>query len=487
MDSLEFYTVCHSKMDSLNRGINSVNQEVNLLTSYSHIYKNPIKPIELPANGKNFMIDSGAYDFLIREKNDDFPFTTAEYAEVMKNLPLDNFKSFTVVSMDYICSREEENDNLELIEKTLDNAEFLKHEFNNCKKINFMPVIQGYKKQEYIHCVKEMVRREIILEGDYVGIGSLVARRKLKETRAIIRSIYNYLKKEILNFKIHCFGINLSIIKDKVIFNMIKSIDSLTWTFPYLYGRVKMFTRESLIEANTDGKLIEPEFYYISLDATLKYIDFLNLRFRNNLDFKDKCLINKRNQKHNYFFYFNLAKKLAGNDKYIKRLGKVNDIIEFILEANETFPRESELITDKIPAYTSKKLLFLESKGRNIGRREFIYLLLSAIENAHLYVNNRNDGREIFNNLIRDFYQRVKNSEFELKIIKKSLKFMKLEKSFEMIFPFDHNKEIPMNYVNEILALKKEITLKRYIFNKDHTIINQSKVDKNNKELVILV
>ncbi len=487
MDSLEFYTVCHSNMDSLNRGINSVNQEVNLLTSYSHIYKNPTKPIELPANGKRFMIDSGAYDFLIREKNDDFPFTATEYAEVMINLPLDNFKSFTVVSMDYICSPEEENNNMELIEKTLDNAEFLKHEFNNCQKINFMPVVQGYQKQEYIHCVKEMVRREIIQEGDYIGIGSLVARRKLKETRAIIRTISNYLKKEISNFKMHCFGINLSIIKDKEIFNMINSIDSLTWTFPYLYGRVKMFTRESLIEANTDGKLIEPEFYYISLDATLKYIDFLNLRFRNSIDFKDKYLINKRNQKHNYFFYFNLAKKLTGNDKYIKRLAKVNDIIEFILEVNETFPRESELITDKIPAYTSKKLLFLESKGRKIGRREFIYLLLSAIENAHLDVNNRNDGREIFNNLIRDFYQRVKNSEFELKIIKKSLKFMKLEKGFEMIFPFDHNKEIPMNYVNEILALKKEITLKRYIFNKDHTIINQSKVDKNNKELVILV
>ncbi|GAG75784.1 unnamed protein product, partial [marine sediment metagenome] len=296
---------------------------------------------------------------------------------------------------------------------------------------------QGYQKQEYIHCVKEMVRREIIKEGDYIGIGSLVARRKLKETRAIIRSISNYLKREISNFKIHCFGINLSIIKDKEIFNMINSIDSLTWTFPYLYGRVKMFTRESLIEANTNGKLIEPEFYYISLDATLKYIDFLNLRFRNTLDFKDSYLINKRNQKHNYFFYFNLAKKLTGNDKYIKKLGKVNDIIEFILEVNETFPREPELITDKIPAYTSQKLLFLESKGRKIGRREFIYLLLSAIENAHLDAYKKNGDGEILNNLIKDFYQRVKNAEIELKIIKNCLKYLKLEKSFEMIFPFD--------------------------------------------------
>ena len=263
-------------MDSLNRGINSIHQKVNLLTSYSHIFKSKSQNVQLPSNMNKLMIDSGAYDLLIRGKLEEYPFSPKEYANAIKSLDIQpNY----VVSMDYICSREEKNNNKELIQKTVKNAEILRKEFGRNKKLCFIPVVQGYKLKDYLFCINDLVKKKVVINNDHIGIGSLVGRRNLKETREIIKSIYESLRKNDISVKIHCFGLNLSVIKNEEIFNMVNSIDSLAWTFPYRFGRVKIFTRERMIEANSNGSLKEPEFYFISLNATLNYINFLNLRY----------------------------------------------------------------------------------------------------------------------------------------------------------------------------------------------------------------
>jgi len=455
---LEFFAVCHTTLDSLNRGISSIHQKVNLLSSYSHIFNTPTRKIEFPANRNKLMIDSGAFDLLIRGENDDFPFTPKEYAEGIRKM---NPKPDFVVSMDYICSPEEKNENLDLIHKTIKNAEILRKEFKKDKDIWFIPVVQGYYKEEYLYCIKEMVKRKIVQNGDYIGIGSLAARRKVKEPREIIKSVYDFLIKRNIRVKIHCFGLNLNIIKDERIFNILSSIDSLAWTYPYRFGRVKMFTRERMIEANTNGNLKEPEFYFLSLNATLKYLDFLNKKYRYYM--RESChsfndIIKKKDKKRILLFYKKIAKKLGANDIQLKNVKTLKNIFNLIIDLNEKFPREAELNIDKIPAYTSSKFLLLEAKNVKIGRLEFLFLFLSALNHAYYdYFNDNEKSIEKFLNRVKNFYSNLNKNL--VNIIEKTLSEINGNEDFLEILNIKGDSK---NYINILEKLMKKIELKQY-------------------------
>ena len=485
MKNLEFYAVCHSQPDSLNNGISSVNHKVNLLTSYSSIYKNPRKKIEYPKNRNKLMIDSGAYDLLIREGNEDFPFTPKEYAESIKSMKI---KPDYVVSMDYLCNPEDRSNNKKLIIKTIKNAEILKKEFKNENELTFTPVVQGYYTDEYLYCLKEMLKKKIIQNGSYIGIGSLAVRKKIKETQTIIKTVFNHLKSRITDFKIHCFGINMLVIRKREVFNIIDSIDSLAWTYPYRYGRVKLFTGERVIEANTNGYLREPEFYYLSLDATLKYIKFLNLKLSYKSSPHTQFQYKNTKKFRNFKYVQKLAKDLVLNEDKIKEISKVNDFIEFIFKINNRFPREFELLIDKIATYTGEKLLFLEPRNTKIGKKEFIYSLLSSLENVYLDLYDNDGDFSRVNKLIKDFYDNIKNSYSELNLIKECMNSLKLDSYFHTIFPFDINHEIPKNYYKNILMLKENLELKRIDINPNILkILNKKESQIKEKNLVLLI
>ena len=433
-------------MDSLNRGINSIHQKVNLLTSYSHILKNKSQKVQLPSNMNKLMIDSGAYDLLIRGKLEEYPFSPKEYANAIKSLEIHpNY----VVSMDYICSREEKNNNKELIQKTIKNAEILRKEFGRDKKLCFIPVVQGYKLKDYLFCINDLVKKKVVINNDHIGIGSLVGRRNLKETREIIKSIYEYLRKNDISVNIHCFGLNLSVIKNEEIFNMVNSIDSLAWTFPYRFGRVKVFTRERMIEANSNGSLKESEFYFISLNATLNYINFLNLRYCPS----DSKPINKiiNIGKDENFVYKELAHKMGIPELHINKSIINEELFDMILKQNKKFPRESDLIIDKIPVYTSHKLSILEPKNTQIGKIEFLYLFLSAIDFAYTDIRNKeNKTPKDLLTLLEDYYAKL--SENELSIIKESLNEFSFPDMYKTLFDI---KKISENSENFRILLKE--------------------------------
>lgn len=474
-------------MDSLNKGISSIHHKVNLLTSFSSIYKNPVKKIELPNNRDKLMIDSGAFDLLIKGKLEDFPFSPEEYANTIKNL-VD--KPDYAISMDYICTQEENNNNIELIQKTIKNAEILRKEFERDSKICFVPVVQGYYLNEYLYCIKEMVKKKIIQSGDYIGIGSLAARKKVKEARQIIGAIYNYLKKSNLTPKIHCFGLNLNILKDYKTFNMINSIDSLAWTFPYRFGRVKIFTRERMIEANTNGILQEPEFYYLSLNASLKYIDFLNLKYSNYLRKNCKSILNSfsiKNENEKLKAFKKIALMLGVSENKLKKIKTTNLLFDIIIKQNEKFPREKNWRYNKIPAFTGEKFVFLEPKNTNIGKIEFLYLLITALENALIkrIIQKKNDNKTFFQ-FLKKIEEQINDSQ--LNQIKKLLLKLNSEEFFEFFFHSEKKKKDFGDFFNFIKDLREKLELKLYKFD------NQSKKKQMNlqgkkirKELYLLI
>ena len=446
-------------MDTLNKGINSVHQNVNLIASFSHIYKNSERKVELPQNRNKLMIDSGAYDLLVRGKLEDYPFSPEFYAEAIANLEIQpNY----VVSMDYICSREVDNNNFELIDKTVENAEILRELFQRNDKISFLPVVQGYLIEEYLRCIKDLVKKGIVKNNDHIGIGSLVGRKNITETRLIIKSIYNFLRKNNIKAHIHCFGLNLNVIKSEVIFNIIDSIDSLAWTFPYLFGRVKVFTRERMIEVNSNKRLKEPEFYYVSLNATLKYVNLLNLKYRSSERNYSKNIYDiwsfKKNR-NKMPFYKEIANRIGLNKVDFDKLKDPNKIFQLILKQNNKFPRESNLTINRIPIYSSENFYFLEPKNTKVGKFEFLYLLASAIDNSYIDVLNKKEkSKKFYIDLLKKFYTQFEENEIDF--VKNSLEKLKLSDVFNKLFDTEivynslENFNILVNNILKNLELK---------------------------------
>lgn len=386
---VEFYAVCHAKMDSINRGIErlqyyegskELKKNVNVLLSFSQVYSpNKAASIELPSNVNKVMIDSGAYDFQVKKKGE-FPYTPKEYFDQIKKISLEkkNFKINYLVSMDYICMK---NDSPEIIKnkikKTVNNAKILNDLIKNDKNIHFklIPVLQGYKSDDYIYCAKELIDNGIINSTSYIGIGSLANRKKISEIKEIVVNVDNYFKKRFNshNIKIHLFGINLNAIKNKEIFSRIYSFDSFSWTFPYRFGRVKIFTGVRMIEANTRKKLKEPEFYEISLRTTIDYVNFLNDKISNE---KKPTIQENRNEKNNYLAIL--------KDKQESEFSKIKEISKRFQKTNKVF------------VFTGEKSVILEPKNVVLSPEEqyfvlryYTYLFMAKL----LYLFNNNSKR----------------------------------------------------------------------------------------------
>ncbi|MHA1249050.1 MAG: deazapurine DNA modification protein DpdA family protein [Candidatus Helarchaeota archaeon] len=487
MNKLEFFAVCHTKMDSLNKGINSISRKVNLLVSYSQIYKNNKNEIELPKNRKKLMIDSGAFDLLEKRNLEEYPFTPKDYVNAIKNLSI---KPDYVVSLDYICKKNQHTKNILTINKTINNAVILRNEFKRDEGITFIPVIQGYDLDEYLYCVNQLVKKKIIIDGDIIGIGSLVGRKSSKESQLVIKSIYNFLKERGIIPKIHCFGVNLNVIKDRNIFNIVHSIDSLAWTFPYRFGRVKIFTRERLIEANSNRKLKEPEFYYVSLNSTLNYIDFLNLKYHNT--FLEKSLkINEvfkiKNEKDLFNAYKKIALNFGVNEKILNNINSLNALKDCILKLSIQNKKRSTIKIDIIPVYTGNKIIFLEPKCQNVDKFEFLYLFVSSIKNAFLDLSKKTRNYlNIFLKILREFYSSLDKKY--LNIIYDVLSEFNLQFIFKNLIDFDFISNKIDEFLEKIDLIIEKLKLKLISFpiNEEYKQLNlKGQKIENNKYLLI--
>ena len=176
------------------------------------------------------ILDSGGYSFFSRWG--DYPFSIEDYVS-LAHLLQDQYPLYRVATLDYPCepdiNRSHLMTNEDRITKTVYNAVSC---YDADKTLPWLPVIQGYTLDEYLHCVDLYNEAGII--SDYWAVGSLCSRKG--ELRSIKYLLTNLKELALSNVKVHAFGLNIPYIKDPQIFDLLYSSDSAAWTFNYEWG-----------------------------------------------------------------------------------------------------------------------------------------------------------------------------------------------------------------------------------------------------------
>ena len=94
-------------------------------------------------------------------------------------------------------------------------------------------VIQGWEIQDYLYCIDIFREHGLIL--DYTAIGSTCRRHRIKQTQKVILAVKDSLPRKV---KLHAFGVKLSVLNDKAVWEALYSADSSAWDF---YARWKLW------------------------------------------------------------------------------------------------------------------------------------------------------------------------------------------------------------------------------------------------------
>ena len=171
---------------------------------------------------KRLFIDSGGYSMF--SKYSDFPYTVEEYIGFVNQLR-DKWPVTEVATMDYPCephvNREKYETNIARIDATIQNAlECI--DFDN--SIPWVPVIQGYKLDEYKYCWQQY--QDYGVSANLWAVGSVCIRKVTGGIRHIMTRI-----KRITKQNLHAFGLALPAIRHPDVFFSIFSSDSAAWNF----------------------------------------------------------------------------------------------------------------------------------------------------------------------------------------------------------------------------------------------------------------
>ncbi len=96
-----------------------------------------------------------------------------------------------------------------------------------------VPVIQGWKVEDYLYCIDRFKEQGLIT--DYVAIGSICRRGSQKQ----IRKIINVIKDELPNVRLHGFGISINALKYKDVWDSLYSADSGAWDYASRWRNLK--------------------------------------------------------------------------------------------------------------------------------------------------------------------------------------------------------------------------------------------------------
>lgn len=108
---------------------------------------------------------------------------------------------------------------------TVDNYLFLKKQ---APDVPFIPVLQGFTKQEYINCARLYNANGIHLAKErVVGLGSICRRQSTEEAVEIVKTLHDF------GYKIHGFGYKTIGLLNSYPF--LESSDSLAWSFSARY------------------------------------------------------------------------------------------------------------------------------------------------------------------------------------------------------------------------------------------------------------
>lgn len=117
-----------------------------------------------------------------------------------------------------------------------------------------MPVLQGFKPQEYLECLA--LYGERLTHGMRVGVGSICKRNSHP---AMIEHILGLIKAKRPDLRLHGFGLKLTAIARTNISNLLYSADSMAWSFAARKeGRNANDWREAQAYANRIENLKNP-------------------------------------------------------------------------------------------------------------------------------------------------------------------------------------------------------------------------------------
>ena len=110
-----------------------------------------------------------------------------------------------------------------------------------------IPVIQGWEIDDYIYCIDLFKEHGLIDRFDYIAIGSTCRRYQVKTTQQIILTVREELPSRI---KLHAFGVKLSVLDNKAVWDALYSADSSAWDFIARWKSLRTSDDTSLLSYN---------------------------------------------------------------------------------------------------------------------------------------------------------------------------------------------------------------------------------------------
>jgi len=163
-------------------------------------------------------VDCGGFHSAVRKWG--FPFRPEDLALLAEALGAE-----WVATMDFPCepevTRQAGETNLDRVRATVANA-------GACLAIRgprWLPVVQGMAVGEYLECVRQLESAGAVR--DYMAVGSLCVRKSRRGTAAVLRAVRRVLP----DARLHGFGVDLRLLRDREIRHLLYSADSQAWHF----------------------------------------------------------------------------------------------------------------------------------------------------------------------------------------------------------------------------------------------------------------
>lgn len=179
------------------------------------------KTFPIPQN-LEWMLDSGAFQEL--RLNGKYTFTPEEYFEKVRE-----YRPNLFVNMDYMCEPSQmKKTGLSIKEHqklSLENQIILS-DYADDESLELMGTIQGWLPHEYIGHI-DFLKEHGQLK-PYMGVGSVCRRNAEKEIIKILKTIRKNLPSWV---KLHGFGIKISLLKFREVYDLLDNCDSMAWSF----------------------------------------------------------------------------------------------------------------------------------------------------------------------------------------------------------------------------------------------------------------
>jgi len=187
-----------------------------------------------PPAHTRFFLDSGGFNCLNRFGN--YPWSRSDYLDLIWHYEPDY-----VATMDYPCEPEINRkivdnsgscaleSNKKRIKRTVENANWLLDQ-DLPSSTTIVPVIQGFTFDDYCSCIELYKEQGVFDFVDYFAVGSMCRRVHVREIEKLVLAITDYVWSTHPECYFHFFGLKLSALKRKAVFDRIFSIDSSAWS-----------------------------------------------------------------------------------------------------------------------------------------------------------------------------------------------------------------------------------------------------------------